>query len=41
MEIKELDFNCMYQYLKDSPKNRWKYPCISICTDGKPSHLNK
>lgn len=41
MEIKELDFNCMYQYLKDSPKNRWKYPCMSICTDGKPSHLNK
>ena len=38
LNYKEIDFKCLYEALKDSPKNRWKYHCLSICTDAKPAH---
>jgi hypothetical protein len=41
LNFKDLDFNCLYEASKDSPNNRWKYPCMFICTDAKSSHLSR
>jgi hypothetical protein len=40
LNYEELDFKCLLKYSKDSPKNRWKYPCMTICKDGGPSHIS-
>ncbi|WP_445455996.1 hypothetical protein [Flavobacterium sp. HNIBRBA15423] len=36
-----LDFECMYNALKDSPNNIWKYECMKVCTNAKPSHSSR
>ena len=41
LDLDGLDFKCIYEALTDCPSRFDNYPCLNVCTDGKPSHLSK